>query len=413
MGNGFIATLIATAKNKITPIITKLRFFLTPQFWRTKVLTKFREIFSKIFDVRPKDKDDYYSIGRYLVSKRLAYALVLTIGVLSAVYLIAIRGVLLPKTAGIKEYKYTSVLLRFTTSDKVIIKGKGGYKAYEGAVKKGFVSGPGRLYDKEGNLVYQGNFESNRYNGVGNSYYPSGGITYSGMFTDNLYEGQGKLYRENGVLSYTGDFSQGMKNGEGTLCDESGKAVYTGTFSQDELVYSALIGKSASEIKDMYVGSWTAYESQYGDYCVHLPDIEAIYEGITPEESVEDEISVGMVYVLKDKFRFGGVDCKSISDIEDLLGEPVYQGNSRAIMPEAVAIKTLSRTKSILNGPIKMDYTQEYEEYCSVNSYDDYILYLYSFEKDGTRYTFYCADKGADFAFYSVSAAGEAEEGEE
>lgn len=403
MGNSFLRTLLSSIKAKITPIVTRLRLFLTPQFWRTKVISKFRQVFSKIFDVRPKDKDDYYGVGRYLVSKRLAYAIVMAIGALSLIYLVAVRGVLVPNGDGIKTYKYNSILLRFVKSEKIIITGKGGYKAYEGAVNRGKVSGQGKLYNRDGQLVYQGNFETNKYNGQGRTYYGSGNMCYNGSFVDNEYEGEGKLYRDTGSMEYQGEFSQNMKNGQGTLYDESSKAVYQGEFSRDRLVYSSLLGLTAREVREKYTGDWVAY--QYDDEdCVYMQDISALYVGGTPDDSVTDEIMVWSVYVLSNQFEYGEKECRNAEDLRAVFGEPIYHGNSNAILPEAVAIDIISNYKTILNGNIQIDGVQEYREFINVDNYEqDYKVYLYTYERDGLQYTFVCRDTKGEFAFYSIA----------
>lgn len=406
--NVFIRAILSSIKAKITPLVTRLRFFFTPQFWRTMVISKFRQLFSKIFNVRPKDKNDYYGIWRYLVSKRLAYAIVMVIGVLSLVYIVSIWGVLFPNKEGIKTYAYNSFLLRLTNADKVIITGKGGYKAYEGPVKGGAVTGVGQLFDKDNHMVYRGNFQNNKYNGVGTAYYPSGAVKYTGSFAENLYEGEGRLFRESGALEYDGQFVKGMKDGTGKLFNEKGDLVYTGGFSQDGLLYFELVGQSASDVRESYTGQMHVYESDR-EYCVRLNEIDALYTGTKAEDSVENEIKVDTVYVLKDSFRLGTKEYTSIADITGVLGTPLYHGNSMAILPEAVIIDIMSKYKDTLNGPIDIDLTQRYEEYSQVKSYDrNYPLYLYSFEKDGIMYTFYCKDRDGDFDFYSLTTAGEA-----
>lgn len=405
MGNSFLSGLLAAVKSKMVPIVTKIKFFMTPQFWRTKVLSKFRDFLNKVFDVKPKDQNDYYGVMGYLVSKRLAYAIVLAIGILVTVYLVNLSSTIFPYESGAKTYKYNSAMLRFTTSDEVKIKAKSGYVAYVGAVNKGVVSGQGKLYDRDGNLVYQGEFDNNKYNGAGTSFYKNGNTTYKGNFVDNLYDGDGVSFRETGTMEYQGQFQKGLKNGQGILFGENGKEVYNGQFANDEIVYSKLVGMSAPEIKKAYTGKWTAFEDNF-DYCVYLSDIDALYEGNNVESSVEDEVVAETVYVLKDRFQFGDKTCTSIKDLQETIGEPIYYGASEAILPEAVIINELSSKRTIFKGPINIDYEQLYDEYCKVSNYDsEYTLYLYSFEYDGMLYTFFCKDRDSNFEFYSIIKA--------
>lgn len=76
MNNNLFSVLLSTIKSKITPIVTKLKYWLSPAFWQAKVLTKLREFLSRIFAVKPRHKRDYYGFFGWLVSRRLAHAVV-------------------------------------------------------------------------------------------------------------------------------------------------------------------------------------------------------------------------------------------------------------------------------------------------------------------------------------------------
>ena len=300
MGNNLIQVLLASIKAKITPLVTKFRQITSENFIRTRVIAKIREFFVLLFDVRPKNKKDYYEVFGWLISKKLAYAIVVVIGVLSMIYLVSIRSMYLPQKQedGIKTYDYDDVMLRFAKG-KVRIKGKSGYLAYEGDVEKGSVTGSGNLYGVDGTLLYQGEFAQNEYEGSGTQYYPDGTMHYKGAFSGNLYEGTGKLYRENGTLSYDGEFARGMKEGTGKLYAAGDKPVYEGSFSKDQLVYSALLGKSTAEVAQAYTGSRVIYRND-SDFTVLMPDIQALYIGVTDEANLEEQVMVDSVYVLKD-----------------------------------------------------------------------------------------------------------------
>ena len=403
MGNNVIQVLIASIKARITPFFTKFKHYTSWNFIRTKLIAQIRQFFVKLFDVRPKNKKDYYECFGWLVSKKLAYAVVIVIGVLSMVYLFSIRSMYLPQrqTDGIKTYNYDDVMLRFAKGN-VKIRGKSGYLAYSGAVAKGGVNGYGTLYSPNGVVLYQGNFENNEYEGSGTQYYPEGTMHYKGSFSGNLYEGNGKLYRENGTLAYAGEFAQGKKEGEGKLYNTADKVVYEGSFSQDQLVYSALLGKSTVEVSEAYKGSTKIYESD-DDFIVLMPEINAIYSGVTDEDNLEDKVMVDNVYVMKNSITVGKRECTTIDDLRAVFGDQVYEGNSAVMLPEAVAINYLNQQKQTLYGTVEMDATEEYTDYTKVNSIDEeYTVYLYSFRKDGLLYTFVCADKNDTFAFYSI-----------
>lgn len=403
MGNNLIQVIFASIKARITPFVTKFKHYTSWNFLRTKLIARIREFFVKLFDVRPKNKKDYYECFGWLVSKKLAYAIVIVIGVLSMIYLVSIRSMYLPQKQedGIKTYNYDDIMLRFAKGN-VRIRGKSGYLAYSGAVEKGGVNGYGTLYSPDGVVLYQGSFENNEYEGSGTQYYSDGTMHYKGNFSGNLYEGNGKLYRENGTLVYDGEFAQGKKEGQGKLYNTADKVVYEGSFSQDQLVYSALLGKSTTEVAEAYKGSKMTYEGDR-DFIVLMPEISAIYTGMTDAENLEDTVMVDSVYVMKNTITVGKRECATIDDLRSVFGEPVYEGNSSVMLAEAVAINYLNRQKQTLYGTVEMDAVEEYTDYTRVNSIDeDYTVYLYTFRKDGLLYTFVCADKNDTFAFYSL-----------
>lgn len=390
-------------KAKITPLVTKFRQITSGNFIRTRLVSKIRQFFVMIFDVRPKNKKDYYEVFGWLVSKKLAYAVVVVIGVLSMIYLVSIRSMYLPQKqeGGIKTYDYNDVMLRFAKGN-VRILGKSGYLAYEGEVEKGGVTGYGNLYGVDGTLLYQGNFEQNQYEGSGVQYYADGTMHYKGNFSGNLYEGNGKLYRENGTLAYDGEFARGMKEGTGKLYAAGDKPVYEGSFSRDQLVYSALLGKSTAEVAQAYSGSRVIYRND-NEFTVLMPDIQALYVGVTDEESLEDQVMVDSIYVLKDTITLGNRQCTTINELREVFGDEVYEGNSIVTLPEAVAINTLNQQKQTMNGSVEMETTDEYTDVITVNGIqEDYPVYLYSFRKDGLLYTFVCSDKNDTFSFYSI-----------
>ena len=403
MGNNLIQVLFASIKAKITPFVTKFRQFTSANFIRAKLIAKIREFFIKLFDVRPKHKKDYYEVFGWLVSKKLAYAIIVVIGVLSMIYLVSIRSMYLPsaQTDGIKTYDYDDVMLRFAKGT-VRIRGKSGYIAYQGEVEKGGVNGYGSLYGVDGTLLYQGDFVNNEYEGNGVQYYSDGTMHYKGSFSGNLYEGTGKLYRENGSLSYDGEFARGMREGSGKLYGAGDKQVYEGVFSQDQLVYSAFLKKSTAEVAEAYTGDRIIFQDA-NEFCVLMPDINALYVGMTDEENLEDTVMVDSIYVLKNTITFGKNECSTIADLRRVFGKEVYDGNSIVTLPEAVAINYLNKQKQTLNGSVDMDMTEEFTDVFTVNKMqDDYPVYLYSFRKDGLLYTFVCRDRNDTFSFYSI-----------
>ncbi len=397
--DNLLQVLFAAVKAKITPLVTKLQFWTSKNFIRTKVIAYFRAWLVDLFDVRPKHKKDYYEIFGWLVSRRLAFAIVVAVGVLSVAYLLGMQGFPGKSADTVKTYSYRSVFLRFA-GGRVRIQGRGGYLAYEGEVEKGAVNGYGRLYNRTGNLVYQGNFADSYYEGAGIQYYDSGTMHYNGEFGKNLYEGSGKLYREGGSLWYDGTFAQGLMEGEGILYDRGGNAVYTGNFTHGQIVYSELLGKTTAEARELYGGKMDTWQGQE-EFVVFLEDIDAAYAGVLQANALDDERKVGSVYVLKDTFLGGFQMLTEISELKDYFGETDFEGNSLVTEAEALCLKKVSDTPGIVD----MEISAVYDDYTVLESYDDTCeVYLYSFQQDGVVYTFVCEDKDAGFLFYSITA---------
>ncbi len=398
--------LIQTLRARVLPIFTRLRLFLTPSYLLARITETIRIFFQKILDVRPRDKDDYYPFGRYLVSKRLCFAIVIIIGVLSCLYIYIARNTLFPGSGdeGIKTYDYNSLFLKFAKG-KVRIRGKSGYLAYEGEVSDGSCNGQGTLMNPQGIVVYQGNFFHSMYENEGTQYYQSGHLWYKGDFHENLHSGVGSLYRENGTLEYEGEFELDMKEGNGVLYDLAHNRIYGGRFSRDEILYSDLIGKSSSEVAEAYTGARSMYQSS-DERVRFLNDIGAMTVEYLDENSIDEEASVETVYVLKKDFRSGSAWCDSIHSLPDALGAPVYVGVSNITLPEALAINYLNeRDGMTLDGPVDMSLDNVFTEYTEVKDYDrSYQVYLHTYHKDGLIYSF-VSDRGADeFKFYFIIA---------
>ena len=370
---------------------------------RSQIFAKVSQFFSKLLNVRPRHKRDYYGIFGWLVSRRLVYLIIVAMGLFSAVYLYNTCGVYFRGSGGtgIKTYNYNSLALRFT-SGNVRIRGKSKYLAYEGQVSKGYCNGEGTLYQKNGNKAYEGNFTNSKYEGEGTSYYENGNISYAGSFHDNKYDGEGTQYRESGSLLYTGTFSSGMKEGTGTLYSNAGDELYTGTFSKDHIVYSELLGKTTEEVAKSYFGDRAIWSSDK-DYAVYMSDIAAVYAGQKEKDALDESITADIVYVLSDTFTQGNSVCDSISDLNKLFGKPVYEGNANVTLGEAVAINAMCQTTGdVLNGPVTLETENLYSDYTTVNSIEDYMIYLYSYEADGLMYNFITSKRNGNFFFYSI-----------
>jgi hypothetical protein len=405
-GNNLFKVLFSTVKSKLSGLVSKLKIYTSWNFIQSKIVSKLRDFFSRLLDVRPKNKKDYFRVFGWLVSKRLAYALVIVIGVLSIWYLTSMQKVFTGDKAaqGMRTFRYNSVLLRMAEGN-VRIKGKSGYLAYEGHVDKGKVNGQGTLYNPDAQTVYKGNFADSMYEGEGTTYYPNSNVHYEGTFHENLYEGEGILYREDGSTEYKGSFSSGMKNGEGILYGTASNPVYEGNFSYDHIVYTDLLGVETGKITECYSGDRMIYMGG-GEFAVELSDIDAMYLARSDEENLDNSLQTIAVYVLSDEFHLGKSSAYSIDELKAMLGDPVYEGTSSVILPEAILINRLNETSRRFNGRVDMDYDATYNDVLDISSYDrDYVVYLYTFRRGEFLYRFICEGRDSGFEFYCIEPA--------
>ncbi len=409
MGNNLFSVLWSSIKSKFATFVSKLRMWLSWDFVRTRVIGGIRDFFVRLFNVKPKNKDDYYTVFRWMISKKLAYLIIIIVGVISLWYIASSTRLFTKSSEGIPTYKYNSIMLRMA-KDKVRIKAKSGYVAYEGQVSKGYATGEGKLFAKDGTVLYSGQFEKNQYEGEGTQNYETGIIHYKGQFHANLYNGQGSLYRENGTREYEGGFVDGLKEGDGKLFDAGGNPVYEGSFASDELIYGELLGKTPQDIRAKYFGSQKMYEESEelgSDVVIHLEDINALYLAESDGSASDDSMKATNVIVLSNVYRSGKSEIKGIDGIKRVLGDPVYEGYSSVILPEAVAINILSDKQSTLKGRVNMDSTSVYTDDIVIRNYDqDYSVYVYTFRRGDLMYSFVCNEEGGSFSFYEIQKGG-------
>ena len=411
MGTELFTVLLSSIKSRFATIVSKLRLWTSWNFIRTRIIGGIRDFFLKLMDVRPKHKDDYYTIFGWMVSKKLAYAIIVMVGVVSIWYIGTATKIFsnFGGNGGLRTYNYNSVLLRFA-KNRVRIKGKSGYIAYIGDVANGYVTGQGELYSPDDVLLYNGYFEKNKYEGSGTQYYDGGGMHYNGSFHENLYEGTGRLFREDGTLEYDGEFASGLKEGEGKLFDGGSNEIYEGNFSSDNIVYSELLGKSAGDVNEKYFGKKVLYESDEDldeGSALLLKDIDVMLSLKSDGGAADDSEKTEMVYVLSDLYTEGKKTADCLEELKDIFGSPVYDGNTGVIFPEAMAINSLNDGKLVFDGPIQTHSTENFSDDIFVSGYDStYKVYVYTFRKGDLMYSFICPDSSGNFEFYSISEAG-------
>ena len=361
-------------------------------------VTKIKEICGNIVDIKPKKEADYCLV----LGLRMGRKLIMWILLAAAVVSMGCILLLMPESGmadGVRTYRYNALPLKFT-SGQVRIMAKSGYVAYEGEVSQGAVNGKGTLYRKDGSLVYEGEFQNNKYQGEGKCYYKGNQLQYEGQLVNNQFQGQGILYSQAGTREYEGAFSFGQKQGQGKLYDAGGKLVYTGNFAKDRINYQELLGKSMTEMAQMYTGSRVVYEND-SEYCVSMEDIDSIYISQGAVNTLEQEGYVQGVYVLSPSIVLEGTEYKTIKELKKKFKLISYEGNTSLTMADAVAVNVASKKTEVLNGAVTMDTTAVFEDVITVNSVDkSYQAYIYQLEDENILYTFFSKEKGKGFDFY-------------
>ena len=150
------------------------------------------------------------------------------------------------------------------------------------------------------------------------------------------------------------------------------------------------------------MGKKTIYtDDEY--FVVDMADIDAVYYGRQNEETVSDGVRVEGVYILKNAFEYFGKELKTVTEVSQIMGDPVYEGNAYVILPEAVAIHVLNKSGSDFYGEVIKNSEQILADAVVVNEYDDdYSVYIYTYVQDDLRYTFFGKDRNGKFAMYLI-----------
>lgn len=400
------AILLSSARSRIMPLHVKLRLWLSPAFLRSQAVTRLRRFFTGLLDVRPRDEQDYFPVFRWMVSRRLVFALAVAAGLLSAWYISAA----LPEDffsggSAPAVYRYSALPLKFCTGT-VSILAWDGRLAYTGQVDGGAANGEGTLYGTDGGILYQGGFADSMYDGPGTLYYPGGTPRYTGAFRANRYNGNGTAYRPNGTREYSGEHVDGSRTGHGILYNSVGEPIFEGMFQNGRILCAGLLERTAEEAAALYGGRTEVYQSG-GEYCVSMPEIGAVCAMRDGDSSLENQWTVRCVYVLEDCVPLGGAEYGTVSALTEALGQPIYSGSAWVSLPEAVALNLLEEDRPDAFGAVSMESEAEFEDVFTVSRYDrEFQVYLYSYERDGLVYTVYCPEAGrSEFLMYAVEMA--------
>lgn len=217
--------------------LIKLRRMLNINVITAKLVGPLTKQMRSILRMRPREKKDYFVLGRIWVYKKLLFAIVLA----------ACAGVLIYFGAFAKQAEPAPVSLQAIRSDVTFdyddiavreFSGIANIRAYDGSIVYvgelvgGVCSGTGMLFSRDGVLLYEGAFADNKYNGAGTLYYQDGTVRYQGEFANNLFAGEGREYNARGELLYEGQFQSGMYQGQGKYYGENGLLLLEGAFHQ-------------------------------------------------------------------------------------------------------------------------------------------------------------------------------------
>ena len=137
-----------------------------------------------------------------------------------------------------------------------------------------------------------------------------------------------------------------------------------------------------------------------------MGDIDAMTLEQNDEDSVDnDRYKVSSVFVLKNTINLGGTVYDSLSKVETVLGGAIYEGISRATLPELLAINCLNDRSetTVLYGYADVDIDSVYTEYSEISRYDtNYEIYLHTYRGGGLVYTFVSRQGEDKFAFYFI-----------
>ena len=364
--------------------------------------------------IKPKSIRDYYTIGKFMISKNLARLILLVVTIIAAIYLMIVLPERIRTTVDNRninkiytKYNSSRSLKKYEGTIRVISKKNDA--EYVGGVANGCANGQGILRDTHGNLVYDGEFVNNQYEGEGILYYPGTGKTkYVGKFQSNKFNEEGKNYDEEGNIIYAGDYVSGYKDGNGTLYGELGIPIFSGIFTLDRPNIETAIGKNISQINNQFLEEGVTY--------TYKDSISKIYEELGVmiiaehhgRQSLDSGAIIDQIYILSNRY-FQNIpkDDRNTLDkeISKLGGVKKYAGYTKVLFPEMSAIDHIR--KSGRNELSELSTYQFNKEYLNILESQDYRsedkLYVQSYEYNNLLYTFYFNNRDdKSYIFYSV-----------
>lgn len=215
-------------------VLRRLQQLVNVNLLSAKLVTPITAKVRQIMNGEPKSPEDYFTLGRFWISKALVYFLILAGCAAVFIYFNWISPIKADTT--ITENLITSVYYDYDDmalgeyTGKANIRAANGEVVYTGDIVAGNCTGIGTLWNQNGLLIYKGDFANNKYEGNGTVYYANGNPQYIGEFVESNFFGKGVLYYPDGRVQYEGNFENGSFSGKGVLYNESGVMIYEGEF---------------------------------------------------------------------------------------------------------------------------------------------------------------------------------------
>ena len=197
LGKAFIR-LRTAVMNPFQRVVRRIQQLFNANIITSKLVAPINAKVRKILSGEAKSPEDYFTVGRFWISRMLVYFLILAGCAAVFIYFNWIASPVSDTTA--TENVTTTVYYDYDDVDlgeytgKANIRAANGNVVYTGDISAGVCTGNGTLWTQDGTLVYEGVFENNNFNGNGTMYYPGGTPQYTGEFKENQFSGSGVLY---------------------------------------------------------------------------------------------------------------------------------------------------------------------------------------------------------------------------
>ncbi|MBP0979345.1 MAG: hypothetical protein J6C55_01710 [Oscillospiraceae bacterium] len=364
----------------------------------------------KIFEP-PTSLDDYYTIGKTMISKKIVHFVFIVLSILAALYLIFTVPEKISQYYSNKEdnkiyTKYYNSRSLKNYSGVAAVLSKKSEARYVGDVFEGVAQGKGVLYDKKSRILYDGDFVNNEYTGEGILYYKDGHPKYIGNFQSNKFSGVGKLYYDNHKLCYDGNFIEGLKNGEGVLCNKHGLEIFKGLFSDDRPSIEKYLSTQSVFLKDNFLETGLIYSCN-NTTCIIYENLGVMIVLNNQDGLLNDGSVVEKIYILNNKYFLNEPKIKRDEldkKIDKIDGVKNCTGYTQVLFYEMSAIDYLrSLDDSLYQNFSDYGFSRKYSDVLeSDNNKSSDKIYIQAYNINDLEYTFYFVAPDQEYVFYSI-----------